>query len=202
MADFFFFSVLAQGILIGFLCAYVAGQKNRGRGNWFILGFLFSVLALIALAAIPSLPPLSTKGPWPAPQVHAGKSTFLGVCDLASDEYKIWLTDHYGITKNDALNGIVCDKRIFPTIDFALAHAHSLYASELAVLKSKEPPATGIDGAVFWLRSNGFVADSLGEEKWMVASRAKRVIVYPSSNAELIRFAQEKSGRSFGLGDA
>jgi hypothetical protein len=30
-------------------------QKNRSKGNWFTLGFLFSFLALIALAAIPAV---------------------------------------------------------------------------------------------------------------------------------------------------
>ncbi len=51
----FLLLLIVQGILIGMLCSYVAGQKNRSQGNWFILGFLFSLLALIALAAIPSL---------------------------------------------------------------------------------------------------------------------------------------------------
>lgn len=52
---FIFFIVIVQGILVAMLCSYVAGQKNRSKGNWFFLGFFFSLLALIALAAIPSL---------------------------------------------------------------------------------------------------------------------------------------------------
>lgn len=47
--------LIVQGILIGALCSYVAGQKNRSKENWFFLGLLFSLLALIALAAIPPL---------------------------------------------------------------------------------------------------------------------------------------------------
>ena len=41
--------------MLGSLCSYVAGQKNRSQVNWFFLGFFLSLLALIALAAIPSL---------------------------------------------------------------------------------------------------------------------------------------------------
>jgi len=53
--EFLFFIVIVQGILVAMLCSYVAGQKNRSKENWFLLGFFFSLLALIALAAIPSL---------------------------------------------------------------------------------------------------------------------------------------------------
>ena len=55
MDGFFLFLMLLQGVAIGWLCSYVAGQKNRGTTSWFFLGFFFSILALIALAAIPSV---------------------------------------------------------------------------------------------------------------------------------------------------
>jgi hypothetical protein len=57
MELFLFYSalVLSQGVCIGLFCSYVAGQKNRSQVNWFILGFFFSFLALIALTAIPTL---------------------------------------------------------------------------------------------------------------------------------------------------
>ena len=35
---------------------YAAGQKNRDRASWFVLSFLFGPLALLAIAAVPSLP--------------------------------------------------------------------------------------------------------------------------------------------------
>ncbi len=43
------------GLVCGFLCGYVASEKRRSGGAWFVAGFLLNVLALIALAAIPSL---------------------------------------------------------------------------------------------------------------------------------------------------
>ena len=48
--------LIAQGLIIGSLCSYVASQKNRNGSNWFVLGFFLSILALIALVAIPPLP--------------------------------------------------------------------------------------------------------------------------------------------------
>lgn len=51
----FFVFLLIQAVIIGWFCSYVAGQKNRDKGSWFLLGFLFSFLALIALAAIPAI---------------------------------------------------------------------------------------------------------------------------------------------------
>jgi hypothetical protein len=51
-----FFVLLIQAAMIGMLCSYVAGQKNRDGTSWFFLGFLFSLFALLALIAIPSLP--------------------------------------------------------------------------------------------------------------------------------------------------
>ena len=43
--------LLTQGVVLGAFCAYLATQKNRDAGTWFVLGFLFSVFALIAIAA-------------------------------------------------------------------------------------------------------------------------------------------------------
>ena len=44
---------LMQAVVCGFFCAFVAGQKNRDSITWFVLGFLFSVYALIAIAGVP-----------------------------------------------------------------------------------------------------------------------------------------------------
>lgn len=37
------------GIIFGLFCAYVAGTKNRSRSSWFLLGFFFNILALLAI---------------------------------------------------------------------------------------------------------------------------------------------------------
>lgn len=47
--------IFFQALLFGLFCSYIASQKNRSGGVWFIFGFLFSVLALIAIASVPSL---------------------------------------------------------------------------------------------------------------------------------------------------
>jgi len=44
---------LIQGIIFGGFCAYIATQKNRDKVDWFFLGFFFSILAVLALIAIP-----------------------------------------------------------------------------------------------------------------------------------------------------
>jgi len=43
------------GLVFGCLCGYVAGEKRRSSGAWFVAGFFLNILALIALAAIPTL---------------------------------------------------------------------------------------------------------------------------------------------------
>lgn len=51
--SFVLFVLLVQGLIFGFFCAYIASQKNRDGLSWFLLGFLFSLLALLALIAVP-----------------------------------------------------------------------------------------------------------------------------------------------------
>ncbi len=45
--------LIIQGIIFGGFCAFIASQKNRDSGSWFLLGFFFSILAILALIAIP-----------------------------------------------------------------------------------------------------------------------------------------------------
>lgn len=45
--------VIAQSIICGGFCAYIAGQKDRSVSAWFWLGILFGIFALIAIAAVP-----------------------------------------------------------------------------------------------------------------------------------------------------
>jgi hypothetical protein len=44
--------VLASGVVFGGACAIVAANKDRDPLGWFALGFLFSFVALIVVAAI------------------------------------------------------------------------------------------------------------------------------------------------------
>lgn len=136
----FLLLLLLQGTVVGFLCSYVAGQKHRNKLNWFVLGFMFSLLALIALAAIPTLQtasaalPANSQRSTPAIQTEKNDSAqvFIGASNLVDDAYKIWLVERFNITRNDALGGLLCDRKIFPTIEAALSHAHEIYAQEVA----------------------------------------------------------------------
>ena len=47
--------VLALGVVVGGFSAFVAKQKNRDPVGWFLLGLLFSLFALIAVASVPPL---------------------------------------------------------------------------------------------------------------------------------------------------
>jgi hypothetical protein len=41
--------------IFGIFCSFIASQKNRNPIAWFFLGFFFSLIALIAIAAMPSI---------------------------------------------------------------------------------------------------------------------------------------------------
>ena len=45
---------LGSGVIFGFFCAYLADQKGHSGGAWFVLGLLFSFLALLVLIGLPS----------------------------------------------------------------------------------------------------------------------------------------------------
>ncbi|MGZ8916420.1 MAG: hypothetical protein ACXW1Z_25335, partial [Methylobacter sp.] len=51
--EIFWTVLIIQGIIFGGFCAFIASQKNRDSGAWFFLGFYFSILAVLALIAIP-----------------------------------------------------------------------------------------------------------------------------------------------------
>ena len=44
-------AIIIWGIIFGGFCAFLAKQKNRDAVGWFFLGLLFSIIALIAIAA-------------------------------------------------------------------------------------------------------------------------------------------------------
>ena len=47
--------VIVIWVFSGFLCAYIASQKNRGDTGWFFAGLAFGIFAIIAIVAVPSL---------------------------------------------------------------------------------------------------------------------------------------------------
>jgi hypothetical protein len=48
--------MLAYGVVCGFLGGYVASQKNRRGGVWFVVCLLTGILGLIAVAGLPVEP--------------------------------------------------------------------------------------------------------------------------------------------------
>ena len=53
--------LIVQGIIFGGFSAFIAKEKKRDEVVWFILGFLFSFLALVALVAIPEITVANTQ---------------------------------------------------------------------------------------------------------------------------------------------
>jgi hypothetical protein len=45
--------ILLQAIIFGFFCSFIAKEKKRDSISWFMLGFFFSFIAVLALVAIP-----------------------------------------------------------------------------------------------------------------------------------------------------
>ncbi|OWV91022.1 hypothetical protein [Rhizobium sp. R693] len=43
------------GVILGGACAIIASNKNRDVFGWFVLGFLFNLIALIVIAALTPL---------------------------------------------------------------------------------------------------------------------------------------------------
>ena len=129
-----FFLLIANAIVIGGFCAYIAGEKNRSGVNWFIFGALFSFLALFALIAIPKLEKSdgtqelsSSTAEVNVPNQSASASeSFQQAPDLASGKYQLFLTKKFNIEKNATLEKYVVDEQLFPTLDAALAFAHDL----------------------------------------------------------------------------
>ncbi len=44
--------IFASGVVFGGACAILAANKNRDPLGWFALGFFFSIIALIVIAAL------------------------------------------------------------------------------------------------------------------------------------------------------
>ena len=50
-----FFYLILIGLTFGVFSYFIAKEKNRDPIGWFIIGFLFNLIALIALIALPTL---------------------------------------------------------------------------------------------------------------------------------------------------
>ncbi len=51
-----FLIYLTAGLVIGAFSSFIANEKNRNWLNWFLLGIVFNLIAMLALIAVPALP--------------------------------------------------------------------------------------------------------------------------------------------------
>jgi tetratricopeptide (TPR) repeat protein len=52
---------IISGLITGGFSTFIAKEKNRDQFGWFALGFIFSIIALIALIAVPKLEKINVK---------------------------------------------------------------------------------------------------------------------------------------------
>ena len=49
----FWFWFAIHGMILGSACSYIARNRNRYTKNWFLMGFVFGVIALAVLVLLP-----------------------------------------------------------------------------------------------------------------------------------------------------
>ena len=42
-------------VVCGLVCAFIASEKKRNVGGWLVIGLVFGLLGLVAIAAVPSI---------------------------------------------------------------------------------------------------------------------------------------------------
>jgi hypothetical protein len=140
MSDFIILAILVNSVIFGGFCAYLAGEKGRSSLNWFLLGALFSFIALIALVAIPKIETAGEAPEASAPiqeklPINKNKRVmkFEDEMNISKDKYIIFLTKHFGIDKNTVLNKYIVGDNLFDTIELALEYADEQYKNQIAV---------------------------------------------------------------------
>ncbi len=56
-----FLIYITVGLVIGAFSSFIANEKNRNGINWFLLGIVFNIVAMLALIAVPALPERKTE---------------------------------------------------------------------------------------------------------------------------------------------
>ncbi|CAM3639053.1 hypothetical protein [Polaromonas hydrogenivorans] len=134
MGGFLLFAVFLQGLIFGFFSSYIAGEKNRDKFGWFMLGLFFSILAVLALIAIPKI-----ENKVKLTAVPSGEfPLFDGNRDITSPQYQLFLTKQYSIEKNLTLEKFVIGNVVFNTLDDSLSDANTRYARYLSEKANKE----------------------------------------------------------------
>jgi formylglycine-generating enzyme required for sulfatase activity len=148
--EFVLIALVLQALVFGFFCGYIAQEKGRRYGSWFALGFFFSILAVFALIAVPKIespardvgdgdawPPAAPERPASIP-APAPQQLFDGQQDIALPAYQLFLTNRFGIEKNNTLDKFVIGNDVFNDLHAALADADARYGQQLAELAAQK----------------------------------------------------------------
>lgn len=135
--EFIFIALVIQGLVSGFFCSYIAGEKNRNKVGWFWLGFCFSILAVLALIAVPKYDDAESFGKTPSllksNDEDQNKNRIFGKeRNLNSSSYQLFLTKLFSIEKNLTLEKYVIQDDVFDTLVDALCEADKRYTSQLS----------------------------------------------------------------------
>jgi hypothetical protein len=153
--EFYVAVFLFQATVVGLFCAWIAQQKRRNALNWFVLGLLFNLIALIALIAVPN-----------SSEEKAKTLVFYkGTPIISSDDYRIFLIERFAIKHNPMLNLYSnAEGQAFKSLEKAIELAHCSYLSELEAQTKKQEEAEAsrkrtmqhekkqlLFGSAFWL---------------------------------------------------
>lgn len=120
-----FVYALISAVICGALGAFIAGLKGVSTSAGIILGALLGPIGLIIVAVLTPRPVVVA-----APAVVT--VAFDGERDVASDRYRLWLVEKYGVTRNDVMNVFVVDGVPFDSLDAAIGHVHEIEAKSHA----------------------------------------------------------------------
>lgn len=106
---------LLSGLIFGAIGVSIAKNKRVSTNTGFLLGFFLGPIGLIIVALLN-----------PTVERIDAREEFGSTRDTASDAYRLWLTNKYGITRNDTLQRFVVGGESFPSLDEAIIHADGL----------------------------------------------------------------------------
>lgn len=141
--DFMFVLFIIQGVVFGLFCSYIAKEKNRNGKNWFFLGFLFSILAIFALIAIPKIDKENefddsffSKNSDSENKIK--EEIFNKVRDISSSEYQLFLIKKFTIENNSTINKFVIGNDVFDTLEISLNEADLRYTKLLSIINEND----------------------------------------------------------------
>lgn len=127
-----FFLLIVQGLVFGFFCSYIAKEKNRDGQSWFWLGFFFSILAVLALIAVPKIESdasiTNLKDEDETKNNDRKDFTFEGERNIENPSYQLFLTRQFTIEKNLTLEKYTIENDVFNTLDDSLREADIRYS--------------------------------------------------------------------------